>query len=123
MPKLGPIILSELSSLGEAEPSVPTRPPSFKTQTPVTPALSPAFTSISEEPSPVSTLNVLDDMGEARTFTDTGANIYFDHDSENDVLAALNLDNLDLGDTPADSTSASESDLYGKGSRVSNSNC
>jgi hypothetical protein len=47
----------------------------------------------------------------------TGADIYFNHDSENDVLTMLNLD---LGDTPTDAMSASESNLYGKGSRVSN---
>jgi hypothetical protein len=117
MPKLGPIILSELSSLGEADPSVPAQPSSSKTQTPVTPALSPAF---SEEPSPVSTLNVLADTDEARASIDTEANVYFNHDSENDVLTVLNLD---LGETPTDSMSASESDLYGKSSRVSNSTC
>jgi hypothetical protein len=120
MPKLGPIILSELSSLGEADPSVPTQPPSSRTQTPVTPALSPAFTLVSEEPSPVSTLNVLAGMDEARGSIDTESNIYFNHDSESDVLTVLNLD---LGDAPTDFMSASESDLYGKSSRVSNSDC
>lgn len=111
MPKLSPIILSELSSLGDAEPSTPAQATSSQIQTPVTPALSPALTSASEGPSPILTLSVLDDMDEASV---TGVDVYFNHDSENDVLTVLNLD---LGDTPTDAMSASESDLYGKGRR------